>query len=254
MMQRQVGSSSTTRMGSTGMPFMRRVSKPGACPPGRELPYAASERASSPGHSATALLLGARPPATRRSSHSPRPRGASGRHAACTAVRTDMDMARREGPFMRLERPRRVRRRTNIENTRRAELSGIRVLLVDPEADTREWLTGVLRRWGAGVTAVASAGEARAALARFRPDVLVTDVDLPGEDGYALVRTIRAVEREVGVNVPAVALTASSHADDRERALRAGFQVHLPKVLAPSELAQVVAQLTSTAEGVRGDG
>jgi len=65
---------------------------------------------------------------------------------------------------------------------------------------------------------------------------------------------IRAVEREVGVNVPAVALTASSHADDRERALRAGFQVHLPKVLAPSELAQVVAQLTSTAEGVRGDG
>ena len=87
-----------------------------------------------------------------------------------------------------------------------------------------------------------------------RPDVLVTDVDLPGEDGYALVRTIRAVEREVGVNVPAVALTASSHADDRERALRAGFQVHLPKVLAPSELAQVVAQLTSAAEGVRGDG
>ena len=155
---------------------------------------------------------------------------------------------------MRLERPRRVRRRTNIENTRRAELSGIRVLLVDAEADTREWLTGVLRRCGAGVTAVASAGEALVALARFRPDVLVTDVDLPGEDGYALVRTIRAVEREVGVNVPAVALTASSHADDRERALRAGFQVHLPKVLAPSELAQVVAQLTSTAEGVRGDG
>ena len=83
---------------------------------------------------------------------------------------------------------------------------------------------------------------------------IMTDVDLPGEDGYALVRTIRAVEREVGVNVPAVALTASSHADDRERALRAGFQVHLPKVLAPSELAQVVAQLTSAAEGVRGDG
>ena len=62
-----------------------------------------------------------------------------------------MDMTRREGPFMRLERPRRVRRRTNIENTRRAELSGIRVLLVDAEADTREWLTGVLRRCGAGV-------------------------------------------------------------------------------------------------------
>ena len=155
---------------------------------------------------------------------------------------------------MRLERPRRVRRRTNIENTRRAELSGIRVLLVDAEPDMREWLTGVMQRCGAGVTAVASAGEALATLARFRPDVLVTDVDLPGEDGYALVRTIRAVAGEVGVNVPAVALTASSHADDRERALRAGFQVHLPKVLAPSELAQVVAQLTSTAEGVRGDG
>ena len=155
---------------------------------------------------------------------------------------------------MRLERRRRMRCRTNIENTRRAELSGIRVLMVDAEADTREWLTGVLRRCGAGVTAVASAGEALAALVRVLPDVLVTDVDLPGEDGYALVRTIRAVEREVGVNVPAIALAASSHAEDRERAFRAGFQVHLPKVLAPSELAQVVAHLTSTAEGVRRDG
>jgi hypothetical protein len=160
----------------------------------------------------------------------------------------------REGQGMRLEIARRVRRRTDTENTRRADLAGVRILLVDAEVGTREWLTGVLRRFGAGVTAIASASEALAMLARFRPDVLVVDVDLPGEDGYALVRAIRDAGLEGGTDVPAVALTSSGRVDDRERVFRAGFQVHLPKALAPVELAQVVAYLARTAAEGRRDG
>ncbi len=151
------------------------------------------------------------------------------------------------------ERLRRVHLRAYTEDTHRAALAGVRVLLVDAEADTREWLAGLLRRAGAGVTAVASASEAFAALARFRPDVLVADIHLPGEDGYALIRAIRAIDSETGVDVPAVALTSSCGFNGGEEVFRAGFQVHLPKAIALTQLANVVAHLAVDNGGLRGD-
>ena len=152
------------------------------------------------------------------------------------------------------ERLRRVRLRAHTEDTHRAALVGVRVLLVDAELDTREWLAGLLRRASAGVTAVGSASEALAALARFRPDVLVADVHLPDEDGYTLVRAIRAIDPETGADIPAVALTSSCGFNGGEEVFRAGFQVHLPKAIALTQLANVVAHLAADAGGLRGDG
>src|SRR5437899_12638803 len=102
------------------------------------------------------------------------------------------------------ERLRHVRLRAHTEDTYRAALAGLRVLLVDAEADTREWLAGLLRRSGPGVTAVASASDPLAALTRYRPDVLVADIHLPGHDGFALVRAIRAIDPRTGLAVAAL--------------------------------------------------
>jgi len=152
------------------------------------------------------------------------------------------------------ERLRHVRLRAHTEDTYRAALAGIRVLLVDAEADTREWLAGLLRRSGAGVTAVASASEAFAALTRFRPDVLVADIHLPGEDGFALVRAIRAIDPDIGVDMPAIALTSSCGFNGGEEVFRAGFKVHLPKAIALTQLANVVGHLAVDTGALRGDG
>src|SRR5262249_32911782 len=100
----------------------------------------------------------------------------------------------------------------------------------------------------------ASASEAIATLVRFRPDVVVADIHLPGEDGCALVRTIRALDPDTGIDVPAVALTSSSGFNGGEEVFRAGFQVHLPKALALTQLANVVAHLAVDAGALRGDG
>jgi CheY-like chemotaxis protein len=121
-------------------------------------------------------------------------------------------------------------------------LDGVRVLVVDDEPDARELVTAVLERCGAVVELAASAAEAEAALERSAPDVIVSDVGLPGEDGYALVRRLRALEGE-RAGIPAVALTAYAHPADRTRALLAGFQMHLAKPIEPEELAAVVANL-----------
>ncbi|HEY3065333.1 MAG TPA: PAS domain-containing protein [Methylomirabilota bacterium] len=121
-------------------------------------------------------------------------------------------------------------------------LDGVRVLVVDDEADARELVTAVLERCGAIVEPAASAAEAEAALERSTPDVVVSDVGLPGEDGYALVRKLRSLDGE-RAGIPAVALTAYAHPADRTRALLAGFQMHLAKPIEPEELAAVVANL-----------
>jgi signal transduction histidine kinase/ActR/RegA family two-component response regulator len=123
------------------------------------------------------------------------------------------------------------------------ELDGLRVLVVDDEADARELLTTILRQYKVEVAAVASAGEALEALQRLKPNVLVSDIGMPGEDGYALIRKVRALDIEQGGQIPAVALTAYARAEDRIRALAAGFQLHIPKPVNPEELAAVVANL-----------
>ncbi|MGH7277121.1 MAG: hybrid sensor histidine kinase/response regulator, partial [Candidatus Rokuibacteriota bacterium] len=124
-------------------------------------------------------------------------------------------------------------------------LSGLRVLLVDDEEDARELIVAVVRACGADVTAVASAREALQALDHSLPDVLVSDIAMPGEDGYALIRQVRARPPERGGLVPAAALTAYARLDDRWRALAAGYQRHVPKPIEPADLASVIAGLAA---------
>jgi PAS domain S-box-containing protein len=127
-------------------------------------------------------------------------------------------------------------------------LDGLRVLLVDDESDIRDFLGVSLRQYGAHVTTLGSAEEAVSALQQERPDVLVSDIGLPGDDGYALIRRVRALAPESGGQVPAVALTAYAKGEDTTRALSAGYQVHVPKPVEPLELATVVATLTGRAQ------
>jgi signal transduction histidine kinase len=120
-------------------------------------------------------------------------------------------------------------------------LDGLRVLVVDDEPDARDLLDTVLRLQGANVVGAASAAEAFAELSARPPDVLVSDIGMPGEDGLRLVARVRRLDSEHGGRVPAVALTAYSGDDDRERALAAGFDVHMAKPVDPAKLVEVVA-------------
>ena len=115
-------------------------------------------------------------------------------------------------------------------------LKGVRVLVVEDEADSREMLVMVFKRSGATVTAAASAGEAMEALRRATPDLLVCDIGLPGEDGYELIRRVRAHEAEEGGRLPALALTAYASPAHRQQALAAGFDKQVSKPVVPVEL------------------
>jgi len=120
-------------------------------------------------------------------------------------------------------------------------LKGLHVLVVVDEPETRDLLVAVLSRCGAEVRASSSAQDAIEALRQWKADVLVSDIGMPGEDGYELIRKVRAMEPERGGRIPAVALTAYARVEDRLRALSAGFQMHVPKPVEPVELAAVVA-------------
>jgi PAS domain S-box-containing protein len=122
-------------------------------------------------------------------------------------------------------------------------LSGMRLLVVEDEADTRDVLARILSQRGAEVRAAASAAEAHELLARWIPDVLISDIGMPGEDGYSLLRRIRSLPPDRGGRVPAIALTAYVKADDRRKALAAGFQTHVGKPVDPDELELVIAGL-----------
>ena len=123
------------------------------------------------------------------------------------------------------------------------ELYGLKILVVDDDADTRELIEWVLKRVGAEVTAVGSAREALEALKNDRPHLLVSDIAMPQEDGYELLKKIRALPPEQGGRLPAIALTAHSLVQDRLQSLRAGFQSHVPKPVVPEELVEVVASI-----------
>jgi CheY-like chemotaxis protein len=128
-----------------------------------------------------------------------------------------------------------------------SELAGLRVLVVDDEADARLLLQTLIEQSGAQVRAAASASEALAALREFRPDILVSDIGMPQEDGYALLRRVRALGPEEGGHIPAIALTAYAQEDDRLRALLAGFQVHVAKPINPAEFVAVIVELAGVA-------
>jgi PAS domain S-box-containing protein len=121
-------------------------------------------------------------------------------------------------------------------------LDGLRVLVVDDEADARRLLTKVLGEVGAMVTAAGSVAEALAAVETTKPHVLLSDIAMPDQDGYDLIRQLRGAGHS-SKELPAVALTAFAHRDDRLRVLLAGFQVHVPKPIDPHELIAVIATL-----------
>jgi PAS domain S-box-containing protein len=123
-------------------------------------------------------------------------------------------------------------------------LGGLRILIVDDHVDGRTLTSMVLTQAGASVKAAASVREALQMLKVERPDVLVSDIGLPDEDGYGLIRWIREHEAEYGGFLPAVALTGYARAEDRARILAAGFQAHVPKPVDPIELAAAIATIT----------
>jgi signal transduction histidine kinase/DNA-binding response OmpR family regulator len=129
-------------------------------------------------------------------------------------------------------------------------LAGLRVMIIDDEPDMRELLSLSLTQCGAEVKACGSADEALKTLAQWWPNVLVCDIAMPGKDGYELIRAVRSLETGRGKRTPAVALTAYAKVEDRMRALAAGFQMHVPKPIEPTELAAVIANLAQWVENV----
>jgi PAS domain S-box-containing protein len=124
-----------------------------------------------------------------------------------------------------------------------AELKGLKVLVVDDEPDARALVQSVLEDGGAIVTVAKNAAEGLTAIAAALPDVIVSDIGMPEADGYEFMRRLRQLPREQGGRIPAVALTAYARADDRRKALLAGFQNHAAKPVDPQELVVVVANL-----------
>jgi CheY-like chemotaxis protein/two-component sensor histidine kinase len=122
-------------------------------------------------------------------------------------------------------------------------LDGLRILVVDDEQDTREMLKAGLGQCGAVVTTAGSVAEAIGEIQEAPPDVLISDIGMPDEDGYDLIRKVRALTAEGAGRVPAIALTAYARADDRMQALRAGYLMHVPKPVELAELAAVVASI-----------
>jgi PAS domain S-box-containing protein len=132
-----------------------------------------------------------------------------------------------------------------------ASLRGLFVLVCDDEPDARELLANVLGERGARVRTVSSASEAFEALTREPPDVLVSDIGMPGEDGYSLIRRVRALPEDRGAKTPALALTAFARSDDARRAVEAGYQMHLAKPARASDVIGAVAALAAVAREAR---
>jgi CheY-like chemotaxis protein len=124
-------------------------------------------------------------------------------------------------------------------------LQEVRVLVVDDEADARDLMSTVLREAGATVETASSSATGHAAFLRFRPQVVVSDVGMPEEDGLAFMRRIRALSEAEGGDVPAIALTAFAREEDRRRALRAGFSAHIAKPVEAATLVRAVANLVA---------
>jgi CheY-like chemotaxis protein len=131
------------------------------------------------------------------------------------------------------------------ETAQGLELSNMRVLVVDDDMDSRDFITFALEQAGALVMAVASAVEALEALSQFEPDVLVSDIGMPMVDGYQLLRQIRALPAEQGGQIPAVALTAYAGEINQQQAIAVGFQHHLSKPIDPDELIATIATLAT---------
>ena len=124
------------------------------------------------------------------------------------------------------------------------KLNGIRILLVEDEPDARELIALTLRRSGADVEAVDSAASALRRMQSFAPDVLLSDIGLPEESGYDLIRTVRALPTDLN-KVPAIALTAFAAESDRQMSMSAGFHAHLAKPVEPDRLIETIKTVLS---------
>src|SRR3989442_6821281 len=127
-------------------------------------------------------------------------------------------------------------------------LDDLRILVVEDDADARLWLKESLEALGGVVLLATSVQEAIETFERETPHVLVSDIRLPDADGYALLRRVRAADAARGWHTPAIALTAYPRVEDRAHALEAAFQMHVPKPLAPDELASAIASLAGRSD------
>jgi PAS domain S-box-containing protein len=129
-------------------------------------------------------------------------------------------------------------------------LDGLRVVVVDDSADTLELIAFILEQCRAQVRTATSVDQAIQAIAQLKPDILISDIGMPDEDGYSLIRQVRTLEVDQGKPILAVALTAFAREEDRTRTLDAGFQMHLPKPIEPAELVAVVANLAERSQSI----
>ncbi len=125
------------------------------------------------------------------------------------------------------------------------QLTGLQILIVDDDKDTLEFMALALEEYGVVVKAVQSVSEAMQVLQQWQPDILISDIGMPQEDGYEFIRKVRALEAGHGTKIPAVAMTAYARLEDRNRAISEGFQEHMPK---PIQLAELIKLLASLAE------
>jgi len=130
------------------------------------------------------------------------------------------------------------------------ELEGLRVLVLDDEEQARERVVSILSKCGAILIDVQNAADALEALVQYRPDVLISDIAMPVEDGYSFIRRVRRLPPESGAGTPAAALTVFASAEDRAQALEAGYQIHLAKPAHPGELVAAVASLARIARSM----
>ncbi|KZL51760.1 hybrid sensor histidine kinase/response regulator [Nodularia spumigena CENA596] len=125
-------------------------------------------------------------------------------------------------------------------------LAGVKVLIVEDDADARDFLTFILEQEGAEAIAVSSAFAALEVLTTAKPDILVSDISMPDMDGYMLLRQVRTLTPEAGGNVPAIALTAYARDEDQQQALEAGYQMHLTKPVNTEKLIAAILRLVAT--------
>jgi CheY-like chemotaxis protein len=123
-------------------------------------------------------------------------------------------------------------------------LEGLRILVVDDEVDSRDLVSAILTRCGSEVNCCESATDAIKAIQDWKPDLLVSDIGMPNEDGYSLIKKMRKLKSKRARQTPAVALTAYVTQEDRERALAAGFQMHVPKPIEPTALIMSIVAAT----------
>ena len=141
----------------------------------------------------------------------------------------------------RAEERREVERRRSRKGSIR--LDGVHVLLVEDDDDSRKLLGAILKRHGARVTATKSVAEALSVFPTDVPDLLVSDIGMPDEDGYELIRKLRALPPERGGQIPAIALTGYASRKDRERALAAGYNQHIAKPIEQADMISALAAL-----------